>query len=134
MRTVNKITTRIKMPDNILLDVYQDNEPVIMIPRDGSYVEILGHRIDGEFESFDGFVRYLNEIKQTEEENEQLKADKKVLENYSYQMEYYLLAKIEEAKLDRTYVNGVCVPNKSEEIYKQILDKLYEIKGEKNDK
>lgn len=134
MRTANKITTRVKMPDNILLDVHTNDEPVIMIPRDGSYVEILGHRIDGDFESFDGFVRYLGEIKQTEQENKRLKADKKVLENYSCQIEYYLLAKIEEAKLDRNYVNGICVPNKSEEIYKQILDKLYEIKGEKNDK
>lgn len=134
MKTISDITTRVKMPDNVLLDVYQDKEPVIMIPREGNYVEILGHRIDGGFESFDGFIKYLGEIKQTEQENERLKADKKVLENYSCQMEYYLLAKIEEAKLDRTYVNGICVPNKSEEIYKQVLDKLYEIKGEKNDK
>ena len=39
---------------------------LIEIPKDGNYIEILGHRIDG-FESFEAFCEYLNKCAVLEE-------------------------------------------------------------------
>ena len=42
------------------------NRTLIEIPKDGNYIEILGHRIDG-FESFEAFCEYLNKCAVLEE-------------------------------------------------------------------
>lgn len=39
---------------------------IMDIPADGSYVEILGHRIDGDFKNFEGFCEYLHKVERTE--------------------------------------------------------------------
>lgn len=50
-----------------------DRTTLIFVPNDGSYVEILGHRIDG-FENFEDFCEYLKKCAKLEEENKRLKS------------------------------------------------------------
>lgn len=137
MKTLDKISTRIitMMPDN-LLNVYTGNtdEPVMFIPREGNYVEILGHRIDGDFKSFEGFCEYLNKIKQTEIENDILKAEKALLETYYEQIKSYLDLKITEASFERIYENGMIIRSMREELYQNVLDEINKIMENKDEK
>ena len=43
-----------------------ENKNLIFIPKDGNYIEILGHRIDG-FDSFEAFCEHLNKYAELEE-------------------------------------------------------------------
>lgn len=47
---------------------------IIDIPADGSHVEILGHRITGDFKTFEGFLEYLRDLETTKREYEKLMA------------------------------------------------------------
>ena len=100
----------------------QDEDRVIFeVSRDGNWIEILGHRIDG-FNSFEGFIEYLKHIVEVEEENKLLKADRACLIEY-------LETKIEESVFMRTrdVVTGEEFLSTQETVYRDILSK---VKGE----
>ena len=100
-----------------------ENRILIEIPPEGSYVEILGHRLDGDFGNFEGFLEYLNGLERTQSNWESLK---------SYLGEY------KERKIHETY--GVIIDQKiSRESYGRhcialsiddILKKMDEIEKE----
>lgn len=109
----------IKGIDNISLKRGTD-EPLIVIPTDKSYVEILGHRIEvgeGGFKSFGEFVEWLKHIKDVEIENEQLK-------KHMSEFGEYLLTKLEEAKLDAQYYDGVRYSSMQERIYEDLVNRM----------
>ena len=44
----------------------REAKKIMEIPADGSYVEIFGHRLDGDFKNFQGFCEYLHKLDRTE--------------------------------------------------------------------
>ena len=52
---------------------FSEERTLISIPKDGQYIEILGHKIDG-FESFEAFCEHLNKYAKLEAENERLRS------------------------------------------------------------
>lgn len=59
----------------------EDEKPIIFIPRDGNYIEILGHKIDG-YSSFESFLEELKELKDVREKNKELEKENKQLKKY----------------------------------------------------
>ena len=96
-----------------------DEEPLIFIPNDKSYVEVLGHRLEtGEnFKSFEEFGKWLQHIKEVEEENEQLLKQMR-------EFGEYVLTKYEESKLNAQYIDGVRYPSIQERVYEDILGRF----------
>lgn len=127
MKPIDKVIKPIKMPDNVSLGKCTDEVPLIFIPNDSSYVEILGHRINESFESFESFCEYLNKVKQTEVENNILKSEKALLETYFEQIKAYLDLKITEASFERIYENGVIIKSMREELYQSVLEEIEKI-------
>ena len=124
MKKLDVILETIKMPNNLIFKPCTDEQPLIIIPKDKKYVEILGHRIDtGEdMSSFEDFTNWLQHIKEVDEENERLK---KEIDNYENRKAYlieYLTDRLEEAKLDAQYYNGMRFANYKETIYEDLLD------------
>lgn len=82
-----------------------ENFTIIDIPSDGSYVEILGHRITGDFKTFEEFLEYLKDLEETKQKYEKLLAEKHEAKNIP-------------AGCDKT-----CGPN-WEAMYKDCFEKL----------
>jgi hypothetical protein len=59
----------------------EDDFTIIDIPHDGSYVEILGHRITGDFKTFEGFLEYLKDLEETKRKYEKLLAERHEAKN-----------------------------------------------------
>lgn len=127
MKELDKVLKPIKMPDNVSLGKCTDEIPLIFIPNNKSYVEILGHRINEDFSSFESFGEYLKHIKEVEQENDILKAEKALLETYFEQIKCYLDLKITEASLERTYEQGMCFRSMRECIYESVLEEIKKI-------
>lgn len=119
MKKIEEVLEPIKGIDNITLRQCTDKQPLIYIPIDKSYIEILGHRIEtGEnFNSFGDFVDWLEYIKDVEEENKHLKIQ-------MTEIVEYILTKYEEAKLDAQYIDGIRYPSIQERIYEDILERF----------
>lgn len=97
----------------------KDEERVVIeVSKDGNWVEILGHRIDG-FDSFEAFLDYLKGIVAIEEENVALRAQKGALTAY-------LEERIEESMFMRTrdVVTGEEFLSTQETVYRDILDRV----------
>ena len=93
-----------------------DEKPLILIPADQSYVEILGHKIT-EVKGFEDFMEYLNQRVQIEK-------DYAALYNDRSEFIEYLKVKLEESRLMATYENGVRYPCMKELVYKDILERV----------
>lgn len=117
MKTINKVLEPIKIPDNVIQGGYEKNRPLIYIPKDGGYIEILGHKLYGEFDSFQSFVDYLKTVSDIEKENKQLK-------KHMSEFGEYLLTKYEEAKLDAQYYDGVRYSSMQERIYEDLVNRM----------
>lgn len=89
-----------------------------------SYIEINGHRLDGDFSSFETFMEYIKKIAAMEEENKKLKEEIRLLKNDKCRVIDYLETRIEECKIDRAYENGIALIGMRESIYQDILDKV----------
>ena len=98
---------------------FTDEEPLLFISADGTYFEILGHRVEtGEnMNSMEDLSRWLKHIKETEMENEQLK---KQMAEFGE----YVRTKYEEAKLDAQYINGMRFSTIQERVYEDILHRM----------
>ena len=57
------------------LNPLPDDFAIIEIPPDGSYVEIMGHRITRDVGSFEGFLEYLIDLERIKREYEDLNTD-----------------------------------------------------------
>ena len=115
---IEDVLEPIKGIDNITLKRGTD-EPLIYIPIDKSYVEILGHKIETgkNFNSFGEFVNWLQHIKDVECENKQL------LQQMA-EIGEYILTKYEESKLYAQYIDGVRYPSVQEKVYEDILGRM----------
>ena len=125
MKKINDLIAPIWTPANVISKKCTDEKPLIFIPNDKSYIQILDHKINESFDSFEDFCIYLRHIKDVEEENKQLRDDKNAIVAY-------LLGKINEAKIDRIYENGNSYATIQERIYQEILDKIDKIEGSEN--
>lgn len=118
---MNKLLSGVRTPVNVMNPMKPTEEnPLIFVPAEGNYIEILGHRIEG-FESWEAFLAYANKLAALEEENKKLVDEKTEFIDY-------LKVKLEESKLDRMYVDGIHYSNIQEQIYQELLDKV--MKGE----
>ena len=100
--------------------VDETNDPLITIPFDKSYIEILGHKVEvgeGGFKSFGEFIEWLEHIKDVEIENEQLK-------KHMSEFGEYIRTKYEEAKLDAQYYNGMRFASMQERIYEDLVNRM----------
>lgn len=118
----------VRTPSNIFSQIVNKDESKILMefPADGSYVEILGHRIDG-FESFEAFMEYLKKLAALDEENIQLKEEVRRMKNEKADLMVYLEERLEESKIFSTYGGQVNFVSIQERIYEDILNK---VKGE----
>lgn len=92
------------------------DEPLMVFPEHGEYVEVLGHRFEG-VNGFEGMIEYLNNYRNLEKElNDQLNKRAYLID--------YLVEKLENAKLMATYENGVRYPSIQEMIYEDILNRV----------
>lgn len=122
MKTIKEVLEPIKMPDNVIMGGYEKNRPLINIPKNANYIEILGYKLYGEFDSFQSFVDYLKSVSDTEKENERLKKEIDEYENRKAYLIEYLTDRLEEAKLDAQYYDGMRFANYKETIYEDLLD------------
>lgn len=118
----DKIMDSIQLPNLFYTDEQlkaMGEPPLIFIPNDKTYVEILGYRIDTDrnIKTLGEFGEYLQHIKEVEEENKQLL-------HQMAEIGEYILTKYEEAKLDAQYIDGVRYPSVQERIYEDILGRF----------
>ena len=119
MKTIKEVLEPIKEIDNVRISKCTDEEPLLFIPTDKTYFEILGHRVEtGEnMKSMDDIANWLKRIKEVEIENEQLK---KQMAEFGE----YVITKYEEAKLNAYYVNKERIATMQEIIYEDILYRM----------
>ena len=103
---------------------HTDEEPLMFIPKNKKYIEILGRRIDTseDINSFEDFCDWLTHIKDMEEENKNLKKEIDEYENKRARLIDYLTERIEEEKVERTHYLGMEFTTIREQIYSNILD------------
>ena len=120
MKTLEEILEPIKFHEpNLVFPHNPDEKPLIFVPNDKSYVEILGQRLEtGEnFKSFEEFGKWLAHIKEVECEN------KRLLQHMA-EFGEYVMTKYEESKLDAQYIDGVRYPSIQERVYEDILNRM----------
>lgn len=126
---MKKLLDGVRTPINIFSQIVNKDENKILmeIPADGSYIDILGHRLDG-FDSFESFVEYLKKVAAIEKENEQLKKEIREMKNEKANFIRYLEERLEESKILRVYDTEfkVTYASKDEQIYQKVLDKMKE--------
>lgn len=105
-----------------------DNDRMLIhIPKDGEYIEILGHRIDG-FDSFQAFCEYLKKFAEMEETINRQKAEIGRLQKHNTEMarKHYQDGKTEAVKefaeraKAKAYTNSYC----NEVVLVSEIDKL----------
>lgn len=120
---LHQILDPIMLPETTNIKFFQrentDKQPLLYIPNDKTYFEILGHKVETgkNMKSMDDLSEWLKHIKDVEEENKQL------LKQMS-ELGEYILTKYEEAKLDAQYIDGVRYPNVQERVYEDILGRF----------
>lgn len=124
MKKLDVILETIKMPNNLIFKPCADEEPLLVISKDKTYFEILGHKIETgkNMKSMDDLSEWLQHIKEVDEENERLKKEVDNYENRKAYLIEYLTDRLEEAKLDAQYYNGMRFANYKETIYEDLLD------------
>ena len=121
---MKKLLSGVRTPVNMMNPMKPTEEnPLIFVPAEGNYIEILGHRIEG-FDSWESFLEYLNKRTALDEENKTLKVKIDRLHVEKTEFIEYLQERYEECVLDRRYVDGVWIFNPKEQIYQEILDKV----------
>lgn len=116
-----------------LYRVDETNDPLITIPFDKSYIEILGHKVEvgeGGFKSFKEFVEWLEHIRDVEVENEKLKKKVDDYENKRAYLIDYLSDKLEEEKIVSEYEGMLRLTTIKERVYLEILNLIEEIDNE----
>lgn len=118
-----------------LYRVDEDRDPLITIPFDKSYIEILGHKVEvgeGGFKSFKEFVEWLEHIRDVEVKNEKLKKEINDYENKRARLIDYLCDKLEEEKIDSEYEGMIRLTSIKERVYVEILNLIEEIDNADN--
>lgn len=113
---LKKVTSGVRTPSNV---IHKDtDEPKAMIIQHSDHIEICGQRIDN-IDSFEDFIEYLHQRVQIEK-------DYAALYNERSRLIDYLKLKLEESKLDRAYIDGMCFSGPREQVYQDILDRVME--------
>jgi len=120
---LHQILDPIMLPETTNIKFFQrentDKQPLLYIPNDKTYFEILGHKVETgkHMKSMEDLSEWLKHIDDVEEENKQLLKQMAELGEY-------ILTKYEEAKLDAQYIDGVRYPNVQERVYEDILNRM----------
>ena len=120
---LHQILEPIMLPETTNIKFFQrestDEQPLLYIPNDKTYFEILGHRVEtGEnMKSIEDIAEWLKHIKEVEMENEQLK---KQMTEFGE----YLLTKYEESKLNAQYYNGMRFASIQEQVYEDLVNRM----------
>ena len=123
MKKASKILEPITTPFDSNIKFFErectDEQPLLYIPNDRTYFEILGHKFETgkKLKTMDDIANWLKHIKEVEEENEQIK---KQMAEFGE----YVRVKYEEAKLDAQYIDGTRIPNVQERIYEDIFNRM----------
>ena len=122
------LLARISKPVNVVeLGKSSDETPLMFIPKDEGYIEILGYKIDG-VNSFESFIEYLKTVADIEKTNEKLNEENHILTVFKENLIGYLEQKLEESKLLRVYDTDskVSYISTQETIYNDILERIKE--------
>ena len=123
MKTIDKVLEPIKTSFDSNVKFFErectDEEPLLFISADGTYFEILGHKVEtGEnMNSMEDLSNWLKHIKEVEMENEQLK-------KHMTEFGEYLLTKYEESKLNAQYYNGMRFASIQEQVYADLVNRM----------
>ena len=90
----------------------EDEKPkiIINIPREGNYIEILGHKIDG-YNSFESFLEELKELKDVRDKNKELEKEVKQCKKYWEKrfVEYHKIIELMAEHISKTDIDeAVC--------------------------
>ena len=110
----------IQMPDNFYIaKEWKDETPLLFIPGDKSYFEILGFRVETgkELKTVEDITNWLKHVADIEIENKQLKRQMS-------EMGEYILTKYEEAKLDAQYYDGMRFSSIKEQVYEDLVNRM----------
>lgn len=96
-----------------------DNGKILInIPKDGNYIEILGHRIDG-FDSFESFCNYIKKYSEMEETINRKKAEIERLRS----MNRAKLATIHDLKIELKTAKSEAIKEFAERLKKDLFYK-----------
>lgn len=134
MKTIGKVLEPLGNVNGMnLYRVDESKDPLITIPFDKSYIEILGHKVEvgeGGFKSFKEFVEWLEHIRDVEVENEKLKKEINDYENKRARLIDYLCDRVEEEKIDSEYEGMLRLTTIKERVYVEILNLIEEMDNE----
>lgn len=130
MKKINEVLTDTigKLANTDIMFKPEEEEPVIVI--DKEYVEILGHRIDVGFESFESFIEYFYKLREFDKEREEMDAELRNWKCKYIEMRKYLDKKIAESMFLRDHIDGVEHLSIQEKIYREVRDMIHEIDKE----
>ena len=109
--------------------VKPDEEPLMIIPKDKGYIEILGHRIDG-FNNLEEFADYLLKLREFDRERESMEAELRKYKMNALKIQKYLDEKIASSMFLRDHIDGGERLSRDETIYRTIRDMIYVIEEE----
>lgn len=98
-----------------------DNGKILInIPKDGNYIEILGHRIDG-FDSFESFCNYIKKYSEMEETINRKKAEIERLRS----MNRAKLATIHDLKIELKTAKSEAIKEFGKRLKSRINDSVF---------
>ena len=118
--------TSITIPKNLStgFTVKPDEEPLIFIPKDKGYIEILGHRID-DFNNLEEFTDYLIKLREFDKERDEMEAKLRKYRARYVKMKNYLEEQIAASMFLRDHIDGGERLSIQEKVYREIRDEFY---------
>lgn len=109
---------------NVGPTIKPDEEPLIFIPKDKGYIEILGHRIDG-FNNLEEFTEYLFKLREFDKEREEMETELRKYRAQYVKMKNYLEEQIAASIFLRDHIDGGERLSIQEKVYREIRDEFY---------
>ena len=109
---------------NVGPTIKPDEEPLIFIPKDKGYIEILGHRIDG-FNNLEEFTEYLVRLREFDKERESMENELRKYRMNTLRMQRYLDEQIAASIFLRDHIDGGERLSIQEKVYREIRDEFY---------
>lgn len=106
------------------ITIKPDEEPLIVIPKDKGYIEILGHRIDG-FNNLEEFTEYLFKLREFDKERKEMEAELRKYRAQYVKMKNYLEEQIAASIFLRDHIDGGERLSIQEKVYREIRDEFY---------
>lgn len=125
MKHIKKVLTdTVGKLANVGPSIKPNEEPLMFIPKDKGYIEILGHRIDG-FNNLEEFTEYLFKLREFDKEREEMEAELRKYRARYVKMKNYLEEQIAASIFLRDHIDGGERLSIQEKVYREIRDEFY---------